>query len=558
MLHLIIPQQTNRNNKMQALVFVLFSCTVQLYFSQPTFSLDTYPKNPDINIISYDFYLKLHDVTDSIKGVAVLDIKTKDQPLAQFELDLINVNESLKGHGMHVDSVLISSPNTYSTKFLHKKNRLAIVLEEEIAANTYFSATVFYRGIPHDGLIISNNKFGDRTFFGDNWPNRARHWLPSIDHPYDKAFCTFSVETPIHYEVVASGTKIEESFTNNNSKITRWESQAPLATKLMVIGVAKFAVQHLAEVDHIPVQSWVFPENKVAGFYDYAMAPEILAFFNAKIGPFAYAKLANVQSKTRYGGMENASNIFYYENSVTGQRTIENLIAHEVAHQWFGDAVTEADWHHVWLSEGFATYFTNVYVEHKHGKDSMNRLLNKQKIQIAEYHKKAPTSSIIDLKVNKLTDLLNTNTYQKGAWILHMLRYELGDELFFKGIKKYYQIFKNGNALTKDFQYVMEEVSGKSLDWFFEQWLYSPTLPSVKTAYKYNKRNKTLELTITQTQATKLFTYRLAVLFISDNEERVFKEFNIDKRENRFEISLKNKPDKIVSDPYNNLLLYVE
>ncbi len=558
MLHLIIPQQTNRNNKMQALVFVLFSCTVQLYFSQPTFSLDTYPKNPDINIISYDFYLKLHDVTDSIKGVAVLDIKTKDQPLAQFELDLINVNESLKGHGMHVDSVLISSPNTYSTKFLHKKNRLAIVLEEEIAANTYFSATVFYRGIPHDGLIISNNKFGDRTFFGDNWPNRARHWLPSIDHPYDKAFCTFSVETPIHYEVVASGTKIEESFTNNNSKITRWESQAPLATKLMVIGVAKFAVQHLAEVDHIPVQSWVFPENKVAGFYDYAMAPEILAFFNAKIGPFAYAKLANVQSKTRYGGMENASNIFYYENSVTGQRTIENLIAHEVAHQWFGDAVTEADWHHVWLSEGFATYFTNVYVEHKHGKDSMNRLLNKQKIQIAEYHKKAPTSSIIDLKVNKLTDLLNTNTYQKGAWVLHMLRYELGDELFFKGIKKYYQIFKNGNALTKDFQYVMEEVSGKSLDWFFEQWLYSPTLPSVKTAYKYNKRNKTLELTITQTQATKLFTYRLAVLFISDNEERVFKEFNIDKRENRFEISLKNKPDKIVSDPYNNLLLYVE
>ena len=555
MLHLIYLHITFRSKR---LAFLIVTLTILLFTGSKrhVFGADGYPRNHNIDILSYHFSLLLQDANDSISGIATLEVKTKDKSLVQLSLDLVNVQDSPKGRGMYVDSIAAKVDHKLPLAFKHINNKIKINLKQEIPANTYFELKIYYRGIPQDGLIISKNKFGNRTFFGDNWPNRARHWLPSVDHPYDKAYCNFTIEAPIHYEVIASGRKTEESFTLKNTKITKWESKAPLATKLMVIGVAGFAIQHLTTLEGTSIESWVFPENKEAGFHDYAMAPAIFDFFNSKIGPFAYAKLANVQSKTRYGGMENASNIFYYENSVTGKRTIENLIAHEVAHQWFGDAVTEADWNHVWLSEGFATYFTNVYVEHKYGVDSMNRLLNKQKSQIAEYHKKAPQSSIIDLKVSKLTDLLNTNTYQKGAWVLHMLRKETGDDIFFEGIRKYYHNFKNSNALTKDFQFIMEEVSGKNLDWFFEQWLYWPELPSLKTNWKYNKRKQVLELTLTQTQVEKLFKYQLKVLFLTSTGERIYKDFSIDQKEHKFEIPLKNEPSEIIVDPLNTLLLY--
>jgi len=186
----------------------------------------------------------------------------------------------------------------------HESDQLILLFKDAVEVEQLLSIKIFYRGIPIDGLIISENKYGSRTFFGDNWPNRAHHWLPCIDHPYDKAYCTFTVEAPPHYEVIGPGRKTEESLTKRATKITSWESTAPLATKVMVIGVAPFAIQYLPQVNEIPVQNWVFPENKEAGFYDYSPASEVLAYFEQRIGPFAYAKLANVQSKTKYGGMQ--------------------------------------------------------------------------------------------------------------------------------------------------------------------------------------------------------------------------------------------------------------
>src|SRR5207249_666261 len=122
---------------------------------------------------------------------------------------------------------------------------------------------------------------------------------------------------------------------------------------------------------NIPVSAWVYPQDSAKGFYDYALATEILKFYANYIAPYPYKKLANVQSKTIFGGMENASAIFYAENSVNGERTSEDLLAHEIAHQWFGDMASETSFEHLWLSEGFATYFTDLYFEKKYGKEAM-------------------------------------------------------------------------------------------------------------------------------------------------------------------------------------------
>ena len=131
----------------------------------------------------------------------------------------------------------------------------------------------------------------------------------------------------------------------------------------MVIGVSPFAVQEMLSKSGIPLSSWVYPQNSEEGFFDYSIATRPLDFFESYIAPYPYSKLANVQSKTVYGGMENASCIFYHERTVTGKQDHEILITHEMAHQWFGDAVSELNWHHIWLSEGFATYLTDLYIE---------------------------------------------------------------------------------------------------------------------------------------------------------------------------------------------------
>jgi len=200
--------------------------------------------------------------------------------------------------------------------------------------------------------VFSKNKFAQRTIFADNWPNRARNWLPCLDHLSDKASVDFKVTAPEHYKVISNGIWVEESALSGHKKFTHWKETLALTTKVMVIGLADFAVNYAGTVDCIPVSSWVFPKDRKNGFYDYEQALEILALFLKNVGHYACQKLANVEAITIFGGMENASAIFYYEQSITGKHTrSEELIAHEIAHQWFGNSVTEADWPHVCVVE---------------------------------------------------------------------------------------------------------------------------------------------------------------------------------------------------------------
>jgi aminopeptidase N len=246
-----------------------------------------------------------------------------------------------------------------------------------------------------------------------------------------------------------------------------------------------------------------------------------LEFLCRLIGTYPYEKLANVQSKTIYGGLENAGAIFYSENSVTGHGKAERLIAHELAHQWFGDCVTEADWHHVWLSEGFATYLTSLYIESVCGRESFLSDMIRSRHQIIQYDAKK-SKPVIDTSVLNLMDLLNVNSYQKGAWILHMLRCETGDEDFIKGLRLYYARFKNSNALSSDFISVMEEVSGKDLGVFFRQWLYTAGQPELKIWHRSGKKTGMTEIFIEQ-QQDQLFVFNLELLIKESSAERLEK-----------------------------------
>ncbi|PKV49067.1 peptidase M1-like protein [Aquimarina sp. MAR_2010_214] len=455
-----------------------------------------------IDILNYKFDIQLSDTNNQIEGTAEIKIRFK-KAVTTFVLDF--VKKKSNGKGMSVYTVSENKNNI--TSYTHDNNQLIFNIDatKQDEIRIY---TIQYKGIPEDGLIISKNKYNERTFFGDNWPDRSKNWLPVVDHPSDKATVEWVITAPSHYQTIGNGMMVEKTNISDNKIITRWRMVNPIPTKVMVIGAARFAVEEQGEIYGIPVSSWVYPQDREKGFSDYTLATPIIDYMINHIGPFPFKKLANVQSKTRFGGMENAGNIFYAERSVTGTGSNEALIAHEVAHQWFGNSASELNWHHIWLSEGFATYFTNLYFENKYGRDQFVDRIKAERLTIIDYTKKNP-APIVNPNIEDYMQLLNPYSYQKGGWILHMLRRELGDQLFWKSIRTYYETYKYSNALSEDLQRIMEHISGKDLSLFFKQWLYQIGHPKLEATWDY--KNELLQVEIHQNQKSSIYNFPLDI-----------------------------------------------
>jgi len=398
-----------------------------ILFPAPSSAKDGYPRNPDVDIIHYCFRIFLNDSTDCIEGSAGITFALAKKSKT-LEFDLVGLNS--KGRGMVIDRI---DAGTQKLTWRHENNRIEIDIPDSLKTPGIFSLTVNYSGIPADGLIISKNKFGDRTFFGDNWPDRARNWLPCVDHPSDKATVEFIISAPERYKVVSNGLITAGypvvSANNTRNWVSHYKEDVPIPTKVMVFGAADFAWETAGYSKGIPVQTWVYSQDRQPGFIDYKPAAEIVTFYQDLVGPYSYEKLANVQSKTMFGGMENSGCIFYYEGSVKGKNNLQGLLAHEIAHQWFGDAVTENDWHHIWLSEGFATYLEAVYADSLIPGRKLSASMADSRKSVIRYFEKT-NKPVIDTTITDNMDLLSTNSYQKGARVLHMLRQELGDQVF--------------------------------------------------------------------------------------------------------------------------------
>jgi len=516
-------------------IIVLFAGIFATYSIHAQVQPDT-----TIDVQHYKFALELNDSNNVIRGEATITIKFL-QDVNVLKLDL--VQRKANDSGMVVTSV---AQDGKALKFSQDPQHVIVITTAKVGdVGTY---TVRYYGRPGDGLIISTNLYKHRTFFGDNWPNRAHNWLPCKDHLSDKASVEFIVTAPEHYQVVANGLQTEETNLPGHRRLTHWEETAEIATKVMVIGVADFAVNYAGSVEGIPFYSWLYPEDRDSGFASYALAKNILPFYASHVGPYAYKKLANVQSKTIFGGMENANTIFYYEKSVSNPE-VEELLAHEIAHQWFGNTATEKNWQHLWLSEGFATYMTHLYLENKYGVDSMNKRLAADRKTVIAFSKKRHTPVVDTTFGNDMMQLLNANSYQKGGWILHMLRRKLGDEVFWNCVRTYYATYAGKNANTDDLQKVFEGVSHQSLDTFFTQWLHTAGQPNLDITWKYNAGANTLSVTVEQKQAT-LFNFPLEVAA----NNGATKTISITGKVTKFDISVDAKPTALQVDPNVNLL----
>jgi len=259
-----------------------------------------------------------------------------------------------------------------------------------------------------------------------------------------------------------------------------------------------------------------------------------------------------VQSKTRFGGLENANTIFYSESSVSGTRKSEGLLAHEIAHQWFGNMATEKSFGHLWLSEGFATYFTILYFENKYGKDTAIKMLKEDREQVIAYSKESK-KAVVDTEETDYMKLLNPNSYPKGGWALHMLRSELGDTIFWRSIRKYYATYAGSIADTRDLQKVFEGVSGKDLKQFFDQWLYTTGQPELDITWSYDATGKFINIGIKQ-QQKNIFKFPLTFKINYSSGSKKEKVY-VDKADFSYKIKQDQKPASIIVDPDTELLM---
>jgi len=529
--------------------------TTALFFVLPLLSkADTYPINKNIDVKHYVFNLSLSDADNEITGTTLVTINFKEAGMQNFRLDFINKTSARQNKGMVVDAVTSSNA---TLNYTHQNDELIISLPTPSTKNQTITFSIQYHGVPFDGLRIGATKLGDRSFFNENWPNRGRHWLPIVDHPHDKATSEFIVKAPSHYKVVSNGLLIEESELGNQTRITHWKQSVPVSSWLFVLGVADFAVKYVDEFKGKSIQTWVYAKNREAGFYDFEEpTKKVLEFYSNYVGPYAYEKLANIQTPSVNGGMETSSAIFYGEDLVTGKRDerTRNVVIHEIAHQWFGNAVTETTWDDAWLSEGFATFFTLLFIENEYGKEEYTKGIIKARKTVYDLSVKLPDFSIVSERTAEKEQVTSGITYQKGAWVLHMLRNLMGDANFKKGIQNYYAKYFNANTTTDEFRIEMEKVSGKNLKLFFKQWLYQPINPTINASWKYDAITKKLNVQLHQAQQ---FLYNVPVeigYYKKGATTPTILTINLKEKDQVFSFPFASSPEKLELDPRNVLL----
>ena len=509
---------------------------ILLLFAVTAFG-DTYPRQTGVDVQHYLFRIGLTDANDEISGETTVTVKFVADGVSAFALDLAPT--------MNVTAV---EP---AASYTHTGARLNIKLSAGSKSGELKKLTIRYHGVPSSGLRMGLNKYGERTFFSSNWPDKARQWLPLIDHPYDKATSEFIVTAPVKYQVVSNGLLQETTDVGKGNRLTHWKQSIPIASWLNTIGVAQFASRDFGMVKGTPLQTWVFPQDRELGIATFEVpTAQTMEFYSDAIGPYPYEKLANVEAAGVNGGMELASAIFY------GDRTLSNspaygIVSHEIAHQWFGDSVTEKDWDDVWLSEGFATYFALLTREHYQGRDGFVDGLKNSRERAFAAEEKNPGVAVRHNNLADMSKVLNQVVYQKGGWTLHMLRNEMGTDAFWLGIREYYRRYRDSNASSDDLRKVMEEVSGKDLGWFFEQWLNRPGSPVVKGSWRYDPTTKLIVVELSQTQAGDAYKLPVDIGFSGRVEK-----LRMTGKQQRFEVHADAEPADVMLDPNTTTLMH--
>ena len=507
--------------------------------------------------LHYNVSLRLDDrLTELTCARAEVTVEALKAPVGVIDFDFGE---------MKVDSV---SYRNAPARFEQAGGKLIVHLARPMTRNDVTTIEITYHGRPADGLILKTDKAGRPSATGDNWPDRVHHWIPTLDHPSAKATINFTVTAPARDTVVANGKFAAVRDNPDNTRTWVYTESRPIPPYCMIIAVGEYAQSQPPASTHPPLSYYVPLTDRDFAIRGFSAAPSALQFFGELVAPFPYEKLALIVGATRFGGMENSSAIVFsgtlFSTPLDAQplsprfkirRGLMEVTAHEVAHQWFGDSVSIKTWADLWLSEGFADYFTGLFIERFDGKEAFRVYMRLAAEKYFNYEAKR-NAPIYDTETEDLFKLLNPTNYEKGAWVLHMLRGLMGDDAFFKGIRAYYLEHEHKTASTEDLRVALERASGKNLKEFFARWVYGSGHPRYEAYWSWREgvgEGGTLEIYLKQTQEGAPFLTPLPVEIVTQDKiqhttlepgDRAMKLFML----------LPRRPEAVRIDPHETIL----
>ncbi|MEO8210159.1 MAG: M1 family metallopeptidase [bacterium] len=536
--------------KIKTSVLHFISFFILVFIPTKIFSQEERP----VNILMYDLNLNLYNCFEkpypaSFDATELISAMT-ETGISQISLDAVNT------------SLSITSVEGAGTSFKHINNILTINLDRFYEKGEIFEVKINYK---HKNVRDSAFYVRDGMVFTDCESAGSRKWFPCVDIPNDKAQLSLTASVPNGVQLVSNGLLIDSTVTGDTS-IYKWKSDFPVATYLMA-----FAARDKYNLDVI---NWKRPDGKEMQIRFYWQPGEtkfnidniknkvgrMLDFFSLKYGAYPFEKLAfaTLNKDFIWGGMENQTIVTLCPDCWT-----EELICHELVHQWFGDLISPMTWADIWLNEGFATFNEAVWVENQKGyKDYKKKIV----YEAEKYLSKNPGWAIYEKSwdASEPNDSILFNeeiTYSKAGCVLHLLRYVLGDSVFFNCINKYatYPNFMYGNASTSEFIGFISLISGENLNWFFDQWVYKPNHPVYQNNYRFEKmKNGKWEVnyTINQVQTnTGFFKMPVELKVTFENGKDTIIKVNNDYNLQMYKFEFNDEPKKVSFDPNNQIVL---
>jgi aminopeptidase N len=434
-------------------------------------------EDDEIDVLAYDTDLGFDFSAQTIEATEILTIESLVDDLTEVDLDLVDLT---------VDYVLCDG-NTVA--FAHAGDTLTIYLDEPFNTGEVFSLEIGYHGHPgHEswgGFFFTYGIYGAKIVFtvGDGLytdpPTMARYWFPSHDVPYDKATSEMKVTAPLGWKVASNGLLVGVD-TLVTEATWHWSETHQIATYLISMAACEDYTTfshyyHPTPTDSMEVIFFVYPGDLAKAQIDFQNVVDMIDFFSSTYYPYPFDKYG-IAEVVLSGAMEHQTMTAYGQSLITGNQYYEWITANELSHMWWGDMVTLGDWRDMWLNEGFASYFDPLYTEYKYGWAAFqSRMASYRNSYFIE-------DQWMRFPVYDPYYMWGATVYDKGAWVLHMLRYVVGHETFVDIMYTWGDTYAYGAAVTPDFQGVCEQVSGLDLDWFFTQWIYEAGYPE----YEYS------------------------------------------------------------------------
>ncbi|MCG6186321.1 M1 family aminopeptidase [Maribellus maritimus] len=510
-------------------------------------------RSRDYDAIHYKISLSVDFDKKYLEGQNTITLASLTNGLKTIKLDAesILVTDVLSNKGVHLD-------------FYQTEENLFIKTARSYGYNDTITFTVKYHlSEPVPGLRFIEAK-GNRPeqVSSDCFPNKARQWIPCYDFPNDKATQEMIITTNSKYKVLSNGRFISKTENNNGTSTWHWRQENPNSTYLINLSIADYLVVK-DSLENLPVNYWVYPSMANDVERVFGKTPYMIDFFNHLYNyEYPWAKYDQVVSGYIGGGAEATSATLLGEGIVTDGYTEQDyyreyVIAHEIAHQWWGDLITCRSWEHTWLNESFGTYSDHLYTSYDKGKDEGDYdLLTKKNNYLEEAHNRF-MRPIVYLNYKQPGDNFNRHTYEKGACTLHLFRYILGDDIFFRVISAFLHKHEFQSVTTSDFIKCVKDVSGKNMDWFFDQYFYKPGHPVFTISKIWDEENKELTLTIIQEQDkwenVPIYAIPVRLGIFSEGKKEV-KEYWIREKTEVIKIRLDKEPDIVRFDDGNYIL----